>query len=143
MERVRFLVTGDSSILFQCTLLINYCNHISIPPNVYSAIHFCVHLLRYCVYKSIIILCTIKCITCTQCTFLHISLYCKSLFKVFSCYCIYPTNTTLHSYLVSTPSAMTDQERDEIDSAAEEFIHSCSEKIETLHHRGDTCTVYM
>ena len=91
-------------------------------------------------YKSIIILCTIKCITCTQCTFLHISLYCKSLFKVFSCYCIYPTNTTLHSYLVSTPSAMTDQERDEIDSAAEEFIHSCSEKIETLHHRGDTCT---
>ena len=31
-----------------------------------------------------------------------------------------------YRYLVSTPSAMTDQERDEIDSAAQDFIHSCS-----------------
>ena len=45
-----------------------------------------------------------------------------------------------HRYLVSTPSAMTDQERDEIDSAAQDFIRSCSDKIENLHHKG---TLYM
>lgn len=42
-------------------------------------------------------------------------------------------------YLVSTPSTMTDQERDEIDSAAQDFIRSCSDKIENLHQKG-TCT---
>ena len=43
---------------------------------------------------------------------------------------------THYRYLVSTPSAMTDQERDEIDSAAQDFIRSCSDKIENLHHKG-------
>ena len=42
------------------------------------------------------------------------------------------------SYLVATSSAMTDQERDEIDAAAQEFIQSCSKKIETLKQKG-TC----
>ena len=41
-----------------------------------------------------------------------------------------------YRYLVSTLSAMTDQERDEIDSAAQDFIRSCSDKIENLHHKG-------
>ena len=31
---------------------------------------------------------------------------------------------------------MTDKERDEIDSAAQDFIHSCSEKIDTLRQKG-------
>ena len=48
---------------------------------------------------------------------------------------------------MSTSSAMTDQERDEIDSAAQDFIHSCSEKIETLQQQGTVCmhsnTMYM
>ena len=43
---------------------------------------------------------------------------------------------THYRYLMSTPSAMTDQERDEIDSAAQDFICSCSDKIENLHHKG-------
>ena len=38
---------------------------------------------------------------------------------------------------MSTPSAMTDQERDEIDSAAQDFIRSCSDKIENLHDKGE------
>ena len=40
------------------------------------------------------------------------------------------------SYLVSSTSGMTDLERDEIDSAAQDFIHSCSKKIEALHQKG-------
>ena len=51
-------------------------------------------------------------------------------------YVLYSYIITCCRYLVSSPSAMTDQERDEIDSAAQDFIHSCSNKIENLHHRG-------
>ena len=50
-------------------------------------------------------------------------------------------NTCTYMYIpclcaVSSPSTMTNQERDEIDSAAQDFIHSYSNKIENLHHRG-------
>ena len=39
-------------------------------------------------------------------------------------------------HLVSRSSGMSDSERDQIDSEAEEFIRMCSERIRTLQQNG-------
>ena len=39
-------------------------------------------------------------------------------------------------HLVSRSSGMSDSERDQIDSEAEEFIRMCSERIRTLQQDG-------
>ena len=59
----------------------------------------------------------------------------RASWKDLAC-CVY-----LFRHLASSLSAMSDIERDQIDSEAEEFIQVCSERIRALQHSGTWCSV--
>lgn len=50
-------------------------------------------------------------------------------------------NIIMHRYLISKPSSMTESERDQIDSEAQQFIRSCSERIQSLRDESELACI--